>query len=767
MRLRAGRRVVFAAPEFLRPRPLAAACFAFALGILAAKLLLLDGRAWGAALAAGAAGWLALSRAKRGAAAVAVCVLLGGANCAARLAVPEMPACGNWTVEGTICSDPAVYDGFARCYLRDVTVYPEEGEARPLRGTLYCFLAQDAQSGLTYGETIRATGKSYALRGERNPGGYNERLILARRGAHVRLYASEPVERLAGARLSVRGLALAANHALAARMDALFGEASPVLRAVLLGDSTEMPETWSQWMSRAGVAHLLAVSGLHVALWFALLRRLIAPAHPRPLTRLAILAALLACYALVTGLRASVLRASLMLLTGEGARAAKRMNDPVTSLALAGALILAFRPLELFTAGFLMSFGAMAGITLLYPVLTRKKPEGLRGDAMQSLAVSLSAQAGALPAVAACFGRIAPIGVLLNLIAIPLATALLPVGALAVALDAVYAPLGAIPAQMARGVCALLLRLSELAAAVPLASVRIPAFRWWTALAFYAGLTAVSSAVRWNKKTRLRFLAALCAVCVLCGVWFAEPDCFYDQLDVGEGLCGVLHIGGKIYVYDCGRYSSELACVLRRYAGRIEAVVLSHPNYDHYKGLWGLLEDGVQIGAVVVPPNALACGDEEFAALMAAVAYAGIPVVEMAAGDSFRTDELTAEVLAPARGEIPRDANDLSLVLRVTVRGRTLLLTGDADGATEPQGVACDVLQTPHHGSRKACDEASLAGVSPQIALISCGNSRYHPNAETVARLEAAGAQVYATRGSGRIRVIFEQDGLRVEEYLP
>ena len=142
-------------------------------------------------------------------------------------------------------------------------------------------------------------------------------------------------------------------------------------------------------------------------------------------------------------------------------------------------------------------------------------------------------------------------------------------------------------------------------------------------------------------------------------------------------------------------------------------------------------------------------------------------IVELSAGDTIQTDELTVDVLAPERdNRIGTDANDRSLVLRVVVRGQTLLFTGDADGPTEPAGVACDILQVPHHGSRKACDEEALAGVRPQIALISCGNSPYHPDAETVARLERAGAEVCVTRESGCIRVVITENELKVEEFI-
>lgn len=757
----------FPAPGFFRTRPLVTACCAFALGIFSARLFLLDGSAFAALAVLPALAPLVFSRARRGKIIVALCFLLGFFNCAARLYAPPMPQPGKWTIEGTICSDPAVYSDSVRCYLRDATVFTEEGERR-LRGRIYCYLPQDAQSALEYGQRIRVQGKSYALRGQRNPGGYNEKLQLNRNGAHVRLYASAPAEVLAAARFSVRAKAIAVSRALGERMDALFGEASPMLRALLLGDSREIPGEWSRWMNRAGIAHLLAVSGLHTALWFALMRRAMQPFHPAPAVRTAGLAALLALYALLTGLRSSVVRASLMLLALEGARTVRRKADPVTSLSAAGFVILAFRPLELFAAGFRLSFGAALGLTLVLPALKRRVPKTeLLRRPCENAAVSLSAQLGGLAAAAACFGGTSLTGLFVNLLAVPMAGVLLPAGALAVALDAIWRPLGGVAATICRGICAMLLRMAQLASGGA-AFLRVPAFRPWTACAYYAGLFLVSTAVVWRRRTRVIVLAALCAVCLLCGMVFSDPACFYEQLDTGEGLCGVLHVDDKIYVYDCGRYSSELAETLRRYPGGVEAVVVSHPNADHFNGLWGLLEDGVRIGALCVPANAtaLGCGEGYFR-LLAAVQEAGVRVIELSAGDTIRTGEVTVDVLAPERDNIAgSSANDRSLVLRVAVRGRTLLLTGDADGPTEPAGVACDILQVPHHGSRKACDERALAGVRPQIALISCGNSPYHPDEQTVERLKETGASVYVTRKSGCVRVIIGENELKVEEFI-
>lgn len=698
---------------------------------------------------------------------LALCFVLGAGNAAWRLRAPDLPPVGAWTVEGTICGEVRVHGEGAGCDLKDVTVFTSEGGEAALPGRLYVYFAKDGASGLVCGQRVRAEGKAYALEGRRNPGGEDERLTMARRGVVARLYAPEMVRVTGEAGFSLTGWALAARNALCARMDALFGAASPVARAMLLGDAGGMPEDWRQWMNRGGVAHLLAVSGLHVALWFVLLRRLIQPLHARPWQRLLLLTALLMLYALLTGLRDSVLRASVMLLTLETARVARRKADPLTSLALAAGIILLFRPLDLFSAGFQLSFGAVLGLCLVKPLLTRRAPDNFLGKVWGNAATTAAAQLGALPAMASCFGMVSVAGLAANLLAVPLAGLLLPCGALAVALDAVWTPLAAVPAQVTRGLAAMLLRLAQIASQTPVSAPRVPCFAPWTTAAWWAGLFLCCDAVVWSARARLRAAALATALAVACGLCFAEPRMFYEQLDVDEGLCGVLHVGAQRYVYDCGEAGGGLADYLRRYAGGVEAVVLSHPHYDHCDGLADLLREGVPIGVVCVPENAGAYGqDAEYDALLQAVREAGIPVVELSAGDWIHTGKLTVEVLAPerapGRGTGP---NDRSLALRVEAAGYALLFTGDGDGATEPWGVPCDVLQVAHHGSARASNPKALEGMSPRVALISCGNSPYHPDAETVERLERAGAEVFVTRESGAIRVILDENGLAVEEF--
>ena len=201
-------------------------------------------------------------------------------------------------------------------------------------------------------------------------------------------------------------------------------------------------------------------------------------------------------------------------------------------------------------------------------------------------------------------------------------------------------------------------------------------------MAYYAGLFLLSSAVVWSWHTRIAALAVLTLCAVLCGMCLAEPAVFYEQLDVGESLCGVLHAWGKRYVFDCGERGGGLSTYLRRYAGGVEALFISHPHADHFSGLADLLEDDVPIGTIYVPVEAGVFGkDAEYDELLNLAKNAGTQIVALCAGDTLRFDGVTIDVFAPpASTSAGTEPNDRSLALRIVTEGWTLLLTGDGDG---------------------------------------------------------------------------------------
>lgn len=695
-------------------------------------------------------------------------VLLGIGRGGMELQEPDLPPTGKWTVEGTVNGEVTNNGRAVMFFLSGVRVQSEPGGAwEAISGDLYCYYPTTTSSRLAHGQQVRVAGTSYLPTGARNPGAFDQKMWLAQKGAHARLYATSAPKIVQDAGLSIRGLALSLNASLGARMDRLFGQASPVIRAMVLGDQRGIPDDWSSWMSESGIAHLLAVSGLHVALWFVLLERLLRPLPVSPRVRWVLLAVLLAGYALLTGLRASVLRAVIMLLSLQGAHIARRKADPLTNLSLAAFVILIFRPLDLFAASFQLSFCAVLGIVLLRPLIKKLLPIKWEAPA-EILYTSLAAQLGILPASSYWFGTVPLLGLLLNLVAIPITGVLIPIAALATLLDAIWAPLGWLFVQASQGMVAVLLLLARLTVSVPFAYMRIGAFAWWTAAAFFVAMLLCSTAVVWRWRTRAALLAGVTAIAVAVAFFSGTFQVRYVQLDVGQALSGVLHVGSKSYVYDTGNEGSDLTEYLLYTGSAVEGLFLSHPHADHIGGVSELMDTGIRVKTVYVPANADVFGAEpDYAAKLDRVREQGAQVVELAAGDTLNLGSVQATVVAPTR-EVTRgnDPNDRSLVLLMEIGEHLLMLMGDADGPAEPLGVDTDVLQVAHHGSRNAARPAFLADATPDIALISTGRNSYgHPNADTVQRLEDAGAEVYITRDTGAVTLYFWPDDIRVEAY--
>ena len=756
------------APSFFRARPLMCGALCFIFGISVCQSIPYRLWMWAVPAALFALAFAA-SKVRRAAAALLFAGLfsLGALLGAMAWTPPPLPKTGRWRVEGTVLGPVRRSDKAVQFTLTDVRVQRQGEEAwTRIDSSAYCYFPGQA-AWLSHGQRVEAQGSSYLPQGARNPGGFDQRMWLSQQGTHVRLYLGAAPRQLAPAGLSVRGAALSISEALGQRMDALFGGASSVVRAMLLGDRVHMPEDWSDWMRDSGVAHLLSVSGLHVALWYALLSALLSPLPVSPRVRWLLLAALLGAYALVTGLSDSVLRAVVMLLALEGASVWRKKADPLTTVSLSALCILLFRPLDLFAPGFQLSFTAVLGLSLLRPPLRRLLPAGPK-LLRDGLTATVAAQAGILPAMARWFGTVSWVSVPANVLAVPIAGLLVPTAALATALDALWPPLSWLPALACRGMVAVMLFISRAAAAAPL--LRVPAFSWWAIAAYGVCALLCSTAVVWKWKTRCAAMAL--AVCAAVSVGyiggFSGPR--YVQLDVGQALSGVLHAGGKTYVYDCGEENSDLTEYLTYCGASVDGLFLSHPHADHTGGLTELLDAGIRVGTVYVPANATAFGAESgYAKRLEGALAQGARVVEVAAGDTLSLGGVKATVIAPER-EVTRgsDPNDRSIVLLVAAGEKTLLLLGDADGPAEPLGVDCDVLQVAHHGSASAARPAFLRDATPDIALISAGKNSYgHPDGETLARLRDAGAEVYLTQDSGALTVYFGKDDIRVEVYCP
>ncbi|GGM92651.1 DNA internalization-related competence protein ComEC/Rec2 [Thermus composti] len=509
-----------------------------------------------------------------------------------------------------------------------------------------------------------------------------------------------------------------------------------LLEGLVLGDKAGLEEAYSGFQ-KAGLAHLLALSGLHVGLLVGAFLLL-------PLGRFRYLLALgvLPLYLWLAGPSPSLLRASLMaglsllgLLLGLGSAGV------LQALGLALFLQLLLNPHALLSLGFQLSHLAVLGLALFLSPLPR--PRGLKGHLLLGLATPLAAQAPLVPLLLARFGFFPLLSPLANLLALPLVALLLPLGLAKLLLGGVLAgPVEALGQA--------LLRLAQLGAQGPLLRLGEPTPLGFALyyLALLPPLLALHRKLPWRRALLLASLPALVSLLAA----RPKPLDLY-LLDVGQGHALLARLGGAEVLVDGGR-PEQGEKVLRALKAlgveALEVLVATHPDADHVGGLLSVVAE-VPIGLALLSP-----AFPQDHPLVQALRAKGVPVLYPGAGSRFRVGRGEVRVLWPRHlsGEDNRDG--LALLLDFG-RGKALLLA-DLPQAVEAQlhPGRVEAIQISHHGARTGTSETLLERARPQVALIGVGKNPYgHPHPEVLKRLEARGIRVLRTDRVGAIRVAF------------
>ncbi|MCA9615935.1 MAG: DNA internalization-related competence protein ComEC/Rec2, partial [Myxococcales bacterium] len=549
--------------------------------------------------------------------------------------------------------------------------------------------------------------------------------------------------------------------------------AAAVARALLLGDGSAVEARERDALRGAGMAHLLAVSGLHVALLAAfvfwafarLLRaRVDDPARAAALATIPVVLG----FALIAGGAPSVWRAATMATLAAGLRARRRRPNAVavTSAAILGFAIA--QPDQALRPAFLLSAAATAAI-----VSAQAHELPWRAAFVLSLRTTLATA----PLVIWCFGELPVLGVVANVVLLPIATVLLVplafVHALAagLGLESLSAPLFTTTLDALVGAAQLFTD------AAPSASLPPPSVAQGWILA--AATVALLATRTWRRALLVVGLAALALLAAELHLrHVAKPTGLLrlTQLDVGQGDGALLDLpNGEAMLIDAGGGRPDpgeraLVPLLRaRRRDALAVVVISHPHPDHFGGMHALLAEldagRLRVGEVWDGGQAEAeTPHGPAAALLRAFRRRGIPV-RVPCGERL-VGGAHVEVGWPCpRFDAGYDANDNSLVVRVRHGQRAFLFTGDvealAEGALVQSELAlhADVLKVPHHGSRTSSSEAFLGRVRPWVAVASQGrgNTYGHPHAEVVARFRTHAIPWLTTRELGG--VVIETDG--------
>ncbi len=611
--------------------------------------------------------------------------------------------------------------------------------------------------------------------------------------------------RYAFERLRHEGLLLL-DHYIAAPQDTLAG-------ALLLGTRERLEKQRVEYFFHTGTIHLLAISGLHLGILTWTLFLVARNSRFRRVT-LVILMAFSLAYCMLTGLRDPVLRAAVLVQVVCVGMFWRRNVLAFNALATAGVAVLLLRPGSLFQPGTQLSFLAVAvmiwigieqeskTVGSVEALIARTRPwyerliSQLLGWTTQLAVLGGVIWIVALPLVSYHFHLISPASLLLNVVlSAPIAISLLT--GFAVML------LGRAAGSLAiwcGWIC------SHTLAFVELAVRRIHdlpgAYYWsmgptdWGCFAYYFGLLVIIlSRERFATSPFSNYLPVRKWPIVWICLWFTIPSgvelaignqqsnelrCTF--LSVGHGTCVVLELpDDRVMLYDCGRMGvpdtgvrivSEF--LWHRRISRIDAVVLSHADADHYNLLPGLIER-FPIGQVIVSPLMFDSPSPGVAALRRAINGAKVPIRSLYADGVMRfgdgDNEAVARTLHPLAGGVEGSDNSNSLVLELSHQGKTILLPGDLESTGLEDVMSetprdCDVLMAPHHGSLNSSPREFANWCTPEWVIVSSG---LDPEAESKQReeWESELRRVLYTSRVGAVTITIRDRRLHVESFLP
>lgn len=675
----------------------------------------------------------------------------------------------------------------------------------PIRN-IKCTGKEEKINSLREGMHVRLEGMLVLPELPRNPGQFNRRIYES--GKKIDFYLENPtVLEVKEQRSGVREVVEIWKTEMMNRCEKIYpDEEAGILEAMLFGEKSELSGDIKELYQAAGISHVLVISGLHISLLAlavaGILRRL---GFPMPVWVI-LSVGVLAGYGILIGQPTTAVRALLMFFVLQGARLLGRSYDLLSALAFAGILMLLDNPDLILDGGCRLSFCAVIGVgwyvsekNKIFRSIGEKekrKNRGKGGKGSSAGAILENIRAGwylwlfTLPVMLDTFYQVSVVGILWNLVAIPLLPVIIASGGLGVVLAGWNIFLGSLAGSPAYGMLQLYQEIGNI-------SEKLPVGMWTPGqpskpviagyyLVIFLLVLVEKQLIKREKRWKIRKIfpgMELCSMLLLL-LLMAHPWQQREKitfLDVGQGDASLLQSGGQTLLLDGGSTSQKnvgtyviLPYIKQQGISCLEAVVLTHTDQDHINGVTEVLEEGKKGWLTVknlMYPYWME-GTEQGKQLKKLAEEAGASCRKIRAGDRLTIGKAEAVVLYPKEQEKIEEPNAGSLVLFWKWEGVQAMFTGDLPEEKERELLqnlpACEILQVGHHGSATSTCREFLEQVQPSLAVISCAmKNRYgHPSPDTVDRLKKTGCEIRYTMKSGAITIRKRGREVLVTEYL-
>ncbi len=553
--------------------------------------------------------------------------------------------------------------------------------------------------------------------------------------------------------------------------------------ALLLGDQREFSDVFSEKLRVTGLSHIFALSGMNTGLLISLIWLVSGVPILNTGARYGLCIAFSIVYLGLGLMVPSLLRATLMAVIYILSRLWSRKIGLANLISAAAFIELLWKPLHLVSPAFVLSYLSVAGIALSYEYLRSSvlstgvnRSAGALTPLIDAGMVTLGAQLGTLPATAFFFGQVPLLGLLANVIAVPVFALLLVAASLLIAIYAISATLALPLANGIDWVCAAISKLVLWISEVPFSSLAVSDTTWFAAVVAYAAIILVLFGLR-----RREHIWIVCGVLLLANsyIWAKvlnphEEEIRVTFFDVENGDAALITTPGATMLIDCGprifdwtpatRVIAELRSLGK---DRIDYLMLTHPDNDHIGGAAEIMER-IEIGQVLT--NGDTAVSRVFFEYQLACQSLQVIVDTVHAGDQVLLHEhAQVTLLSPTKSLRTSEfsENQRSLVALLECNGSNVLFTADIDSLVETSLLSwaevkdIDILKVSHHGSSSGSCAEFLSATSPDLALISAGDRNIygHPSPEVMTRLESQTVPYQVTGWTGTVRFVQHESG--------
>jgi len=550
------------------------------------------------------------------------------------------------------------------------------------------------------------------------------------------------------------------------RIDSIFDNKSAgLIKAIILGVRVDLDRDVYKMYQKNGIAHLLAISGLHVSLLGIGLYKLLRKVLQRSFLFSAVFSSMfLLFYGLLVGDGVSIARAGSMLVLYFIAEVLGRSYCIISALCISATAICLISPFEIFGVGFQLSFGAvlsLGGVLAFVLKKLKKAKKSCSEKIFEIILVSVGVQVLTLPLVLYYFYSFPVYAFLLNIVAIPLMSFVLYSAILSIVLNMMSLFLYKYISLIAVYILNFYEFICTAASHLPYHRIVFgrPGF---TQILIYYTVLAIVATLSIFKRKRVILLLCIPSVFILFP-FFRNDEVVY--LDVGQGDGIYMHVDDMDILIDCGS-TSKLSLgeytmepfLLYKGVDDIEMSFVTHSDIDHISGVLYLLDSDIRIKNLYLPYQAM--NDASYDELKQKAINSGTNVMYLSRGDHLKLGHLKIDCLWPDKNP-KENVNEQSQTFIIEAFDKRLLFTGDIGKGSEESILKygdigrVDILKVAHHGSKNSSLKAFIENVSPTYAVISYGkNNHYgHPSPKTLDTLREKGCIIYETAKMGAIEV--------------